>query len=168
MRRVGIQPKATFIVALTALILSMAPAAAELWPQRPVRIVVPIAAGSSPDVAARVFAQHLAARWGSTVVVENRPGGDGVIGTTTFATVHDDHALLFTGAAPISVYPLIQENCPTIPHVTYCRSPSRLKHSARFRFRRRCRSSRCPISLVLRVRGPVSSIGQPGAARFQF
>ena len=87
MRRVGIQPKATFIVALTALILSMAPAAAELWPQRPVRIVVPIAAGSSPDVAARVFAQHLAARWGSTVVVENRPGGDGVIGTTTFATV---------------------------------------------------------------------------------
>ena len=100
MRRVGIQPKATFIVALTALILSMAPAAAELWPQRPVRIVVPIAAGSSPDVAARVFAQHLAARWGSTVVVENRPGGDGVIGTTTFATVHDDHALLFTGVSP--------------------------------------------------------------------
>ena len=58
MRRVGIQQKATFIVALTALTLSMAPAAAEFWPQRPVRIVVPIAAGSSPDVAARVFAQR--------------------------------------------------------------------------------------------------------------
>src|SRR5258706_13386279 len=109
MRSVGIRPKAAFIVALTALTLSMAPAAAELWPRRTVRIVVPIAPGSSPDVAARVFAQHLATRWASTVVVENRPGADGVTGTTTFATAHDDHALLFTGAAPISVYPLIQE-----------------------------------------------------------
>lgn len=38
-----------------------------------------------------------------------------MIGTTTFATVHDDHALLFTGAAPISVYPLIQEKLPYDP-----------------------------------------------------
>ena len=114
MRHVGIRPKATFIVVLTAL-TSMVPAAAQLWPQRSVRIVVPIAAGSSPDVAARVFAQHLAARWGSTVVVENRPGADGVTGTISFATAHDDHALLFTGAAPISVYPLIQEKLPYNP-----------------------------------------------------
>jgi tripartite-type tricarboxylate transporter receptor subunit TctC len=115
MRHVGIRPEAAFIVVLTALTLSMVPAAAQLWPQRSVRIVVPIAAGSSPDVAARVFAQHLAARWGSTVVVENRPGADGVTGTTSFATAHDDHALLFTGAAPISVYPLIQEKLPYNP-----------------------------------------------------
>jgi tripartite-type tricarboxylate transporter receptor subunit TctC len=115
MRRVGIRSKATFIVVFTALTLSMVPAAAQLWPQRSVRIVVPIAPGSSPDVAARVFAQHLATRWASTVVVENRPGADGVTGTTTFATAHDDHALLFTGAAPISVYPLIQEKLPYNP-----------------------------------------------------
>jgi tripartite-type tricarboxylate transporter receptor subunit TctC len=115
MRCVRIRPKATFIVVLTALTLSMVPAAAELWPQRPVRIIVPIAPGSSPDVAARVFAQHLATRWGSTVVVENRPGADGVAGTTAFAIAHDDHALLFTGAAPISVYPLIQEKLPYDP-----------------------------------------------------
>src|SRR5262249_32491984 len=109
MRRVGTRPKAAFILVLSALTLPMPSAAAELSPHRPVRIIVPIAPGSSPDVAARVFAQHLAARWGSTVVVENRPGADGVTGTTAFATAHDDHALLFTGAAPISVYPLIQE-----------------------------------------------------------
>jgi len=115
MRRVGIRPKATFVVVLTALTLSMAPAAAQLWPHRSVRIVVPIAPGSSPDVAARVFAQHLATRWGSAVVVENRPGADGVTGTSAFATAHDDHALLFTGAAPISVYPLIQEKLPYDP-----------------------------------------------------
>jgi tripartite-type tricarboxylate transporter receptor subunit TctC len=115
MRRLGIRPKATFVVVLTALTLSMAPAAAELWPQRLVRIVVPIAPGSSPDVAARVFAQHLATRWGSAVVVENRPGADGLTGTIAFATAHDDHALLFTGAAPISVYPLIEEKLPYDP-----------------------------------------------------
>ena len=70
---------------------------------------MPIAPGSSPDVAARVFAEHLAVRWGKAVVVENRPGADGLTGTTVFATAPDDHALLFQGAAPISVYPFVSE-----------------------------------------------------------
>ena len=115
MRRLEIRPKTTFVAVLTALALSMAPTAAQLWPHRLVRIVVLIAPGSSPDVAARVFAQHLATRWGSAVVVENRPGADGLTGTIAFATAHDDHALLFTGAAPISVYPSVQEQLPYDP-----------------------------------------------------
>jgi tripartite-type tricarboxylate transporter receptor subunit TctC len=65
--------------------------------------------GSSPDVAARVFADHLGSRWGRTIVVENRPGADGLIGTAAFATARDDHALLFSFAAPLTVYPSIQE-----------------------------------------------------------
>jgi tripartite-type tricarboxylate transporter receptor subunit TctC len=70
---------------------------------------VPFVPGSSPDVAARVFAEHLATRWGKPVVVENRPGADGLTGTVAFANAPDDHALLVTGAAPISVYPFIHE-----------------------------------------------------------
>lgn len=82
---------------------------AQTWPERPVRMIVPIAAGSSPDVAARVFAERLKVRWGQPIVVENRPGADGLIGTAAFAAAQDDHALLFSFAAPLTVYPAIHE-----------------------------------------------------------
>src|SRR5262245_34338742 len=104
-------PRTTWValIVLAGLALSAASSHAQPWPQRPVRIIVPVAAGSSPDVAARVFAEHLSTRWGKAVVVENRPGADGLTGTTAFATAPDDHALLLTGAAPISVYPFVHE-----------------------------------------------------------
>ena len=96
-------------VRTSAIIFAIAPwplqAIAETWPQHPVRMIVPIAAGSSPDVAARVFADRLKSRWGQPVIVENRPGADGLIGTAAFAAAQDDHTLLFSFAAPLTVYP---------------------------------------------------------------
>src|SRR4051812_43728384 len=97
------------VSALGALVLWPVHAAAESWPQRPVRMIVPIAPGSSPDVAARVFAERLKTRWGQPVIVENRPGADGLIGTAAFAAAQDDHTLLFSFAAPLTVYPAIHE-----------------------------------------------------------
>jgi tripartite-type tricarboxylate transporter receptor subunit TctC len=70
---------------------------------------VPIVPGSSPDVAARIFAERLGALWGKTVVIENRPGADGLTGTAAFVTAQDDHSLLFSFAAPLTVYPVIQD-----------------------------------------------------------
>lgn len=81
--------------------------AAEVWPQRMVRLVVPFGSGSAPDVAARHFGERLASRWQRPVVVENRPGGEGLIGVGAYAGKRDDHALLFSPAAPISVFPSI-------------------------------------------------------------
>jgi len=75
-------------------------------------MIVPIAPGSSPDVAARLFSEHLSSRWGRPVVIENRPGADGLTGTAAFAATPDDHVLLFSFAAPLTVYPLIQEKLP--------------------------------------------------------
>jgi tripartite-type tricarboxylate transporter receptor subunit TctC len=72
-------------------------------------MIVPIGPGSSPDVAARVFAEQLTARWGQPIVIENRPGADGLIGTAAFAAAQDDHALLFSFAAPLTVYPIIHD-----------------------------------------------------------
>jgi tripartite-type tricarboxylate transporter receptor subunit TctC len=72
-------------------------------------MVVPVPPGSSPDVAARLFAERLGTRWGKSIVVENRPGADGLIGTAAFIAAQDDHALLFSFAAPLTVYPAIQE-----------------------------------------------------------
>ena len=99
----------------TSLVIGLAAAtvatvaAAEPWPQRPVRLIVPIGAGSGSDIAARQFAERLAERWKQPVVVENRPGADGLIGTVAFTSMHDDHVLLFSPAAPISVFPQVHE-----------------------------------------------------------
>ena len=84
-------------------------AAAERWPQRPVNLIVPIGSGSGPDIAARIYAEQLALRWKQPVVVENRTGAEGLIGVTAFAATQDDHTLLFSPAAPITVYPFTQE-----------------------------------------------------------
>ena len=94
---------------LSAMALWPVQAVAETWPERPVRMIVPVAPGSSPDVAARVFAERLKGRWRQPIVVENRPGADGLIGTGAFAAAQDDHALLFSFAAPLTVYPATHE-----------------------------------------------------------
>jgi tripartite-type tricarboxylate transporter receptor subunit TctC len=100
---------------IAALGASVAPAQADQWPQRPVRLIVPASAGSSIDFSARVFADALAVRWKQPLVVENRPGADGLIGTTAFVGARDDHTLMFSFAAPISVLPVIHASLPYDP-----------------------------------------------------
>ena len=51
--------------------------------------------GSGADIGARLFADRLSQRWGQPVVVENRPGGDGIVAITAFIGAKDDHTLLY-------------------------------------------------------------------------
>jgi tripartite-type tricarboxylate transporter receptor subunit TctC len=102
----------TLVVSAAALGLIASQAVADPWPQRTVRIIVPIGAGAGTDVAARLYAERLSARWKQPVIVENRPGADGLIGVAAFAAMRDDHTLLYSFAAPISVYPVLQEKLP--------------------------------------------------------
>lgn len=70
------------------------------FPNRPVRIVVPFTAGSQVDLVAREIARGLAEAWSQPVVVENRPGAGGTIGSRMVATSDaDGHTLLFTSAS---------------------------------------------------------------------
>jgi tripartite-type tricarboxylate transporter receptor subunit TctC len=62
-----------------------------------------------PDRCARHYAERLAERWKQPVVVENRPGANGLVGTIAFAAMRDDHVLLFSPAAPISVFPQVHD-----------------------------------------------------------
>src|SRR6185503_13023549 len=59
-------------------------ASGEEWPHRTVRLIVPFASGSGPDVAARLYADRLTVRWKRSVIVENRTGAEGLVGVTAF------------------------------------------------------------------------------------
>jgi tripartite-type tricarboxylate transporter receptor subunit TctC len=94
---------------LLLVALGMAePAVADDWPERPVRIIVPFAAGGSSDVAARILGQHLAGAFGQQFLVENRPGAAGVLAADLVArSTPDGYTLLMASTAQISVMPLM-------------------------------------------------------------
>jgi tripartite-type tricarboxylate transporter receptor subunit TctC len=79
------------------------------WPQRPVKVIVPLGPGSAADIAARLVAARLSPIWQQPVVVENRPGGDALVGISAFVSAHDDHVLLFTASASFTPHPFVHE-----------------------------------------------------------
>jgi tripartite-type tricarboxylate transporter receptor subunit TctC len=87
-------------VLMSVLFAAAAPALAQDYPVRPVRIVAPFAAGGSTDVLTRLVAQKLNARWNQAVVVENRVGASGHIGAehVAKASAADGYTLLMAGA----------------------------------------------------------------------
>ena len=88
---------------------------AQTWPQRTVRVILPLPPGTATDIAARLFAQRLAERWGQPVVVENRQGGDGIPAVMSFLAARDNHTLMFSFAGVITINPLIHDKLPYDP-----------------------------------------------------
>ena len=83
-------------------------AKAQAFPTRPVRLIVPVAAGGPADVLARLYAQKLTHRWNQPVVVENRAGATGTIGTEVVVKAPPDgYTLLFTVDLPITMAPVL-------------------------------------------------------------
>ncbi len=94
-----------FVVALTGLV-AFASAAADPWPTKPVKIVVPFPAGGATDVVARLLAQKLSEAWGQGVVVEDRAGAGGNIGADVVAHAHPDgYTLLMTSGSIVTANP---------------------------------------------------------------
>jgi tripartite-type tricarboxylate transporter receptor subunit TctC len=88
-------------------------AQAQIWPQRPVRIIVPYAAGGNSDGMARIVAQRLTEAFGQTFVVENRLGANGAIAAEAVArSAGDGYTLLWGVAPPITIN-------PALTHVNY-------------------------------------------------
>jgi tripartite-type tricarboxylate transporter receptor subunit TctC len=109
-------PRLLFALALLApVMLGETAPAAEVWPQRPVKFLVPLGPGSGVDIGARMLADKLSARWGQPVVVENRPGGDAIVAISTFVGAHDDHVLLATPTSSFTAHPYLHDNLPYKP-----------------------------------------------------
>jgi tripartite-type tricarboxylate transporter receptor subunit TctC len=88
---------------------------AQNYPNKSVRLIVPFAAGGSTDVIARILAPRLSEAWGQQVLVDNRPGGNTVIGTDIVAkSAPDGHTLLVT-PAPFTVVPSVLTKLPYDP-----------------------------------------------------
>ena len=103
-----------FLIALAALLLAGAvtPASAQSYPQRPVRFILPFGPGAGVDITARLLADKLSTRWGKPVVVENRPGGDGLVAINAFISANDDHTLLFVPASTYTAHPYTHDKLP--------------------------------------------------------
>jgi tripartite-type tricarboxylate transporter receptor subunit TctC len=102
-------------IALIAAGLAFAslPAAAQQYPSKPVRLIVPQTPGGATDVLARKFAQKFTERWGHPVVVENRPGAAGVVGSDLVAKAPPDgHTLLLTYAGSQAINPSLYAKMP--------------------------------------------------------
>lgn len=101
---------------LAALAGGLAPAAqqvaAQAWPQRSVRLVLPLGPGSGTDIGARLIADKLAKAWGQSVVVENRPGGDSVVAISSVINANDDHILLWAPSASFTAHPYTHAKIP--------------------------------------------------------
>jgi len=103
---------ATVAAALTFVPASPAKSQPPAWPNRSVKFVLPFGAGSATDVAARLLAERLSAKWGKPVVIENRPGGDGLVAINAFTSANDDHVLLYASSASFMAHPYTQEKLP--------------------------------------------------------
>jgi tripartite-type tricarboxylate transporter receptor subunit TctC len=100
-------------VALAASFHFAAGAAAQpAYPTKTVRFILPFGPASATDITARIFADKLSARWNRPVVVENRPGGDGLVSLNAFVDARDEHALWFGPAGVFNVLPYGHDTLP--------------------------------------------------------
>ncbi len=105
------------LLALTALAAALGhvigtAAGQQSYPARAVHLILPYGAASATDIAARLLADHLSKLWGKPVVVENRPGGDGIVSLNAMLTARDDHTLWMGPAGAINVLPYEHDTLP--------------------------------------------------------
>jgi len=105
--------RSALAVVLAGFILT---AQAQGYPSKPVRLVVPFAAGGSTDIIARTLAQKLNEMWGQPVIVDNRAGGSTVIGTEIVAKAPPDGHVLLVTPAPFTIVPSLVPKLPYDPN----------------------------------------------------
>ncbi|HEY5962441.1 MAG TPA: tripartite tricarboxylate transporter substrate binding protein [Xanthobacteraceae bacterium] len=114
----GIRSFSLLSAAIAALLMLAAPAAADDYPNRPVRIIVPFAPGGINDIAARVIATHLSQKLGKQFIAENKPGAGGVVGTEIAANSPPDGYTLTVVSIANALQPALYK-LPYNPHKAF-------------------------------------------------
>jgi tripartite-type tricarboxylate transporter receptor subunit TctC len=98
-------------ILLLALMLAGSPALGQAgYPAKPVRVIVPVAAGGLQDNFARAIAQELTRSWGQSVLVESRPGANGIIAVeSVIKAAPDGYTILMVDSAPVSINPILRK-----------------------------------------------------------
>ncbi|MFL4983659.1 MAG: Bug family tripartite tricarboxylate transporter substrate binding protein [Xanthobacteraceae bacterium] len=107
----GVAPRLSVIlmVVLAALIAPSAVSAQD-YPSRPVKMIVPVPAGGITDVLARILQEPLTRKWGQPIVIDNRPGAGGNLGTeAAFKSDPDGYTVLFSIPGPFTVNPTLYQ-----------------------------------------------------------
>lgn len=100
-----------------AVLFVILPAAAQDWPTRGVRIIVPFAAGSTPDLVARLMAEQMQDKLGQSFIIENKPGASGNTGTNDVAKAAPDGTTIGVSiGGPLAINPLLFKKLPYDPH----------------------------------------------------
>jgi tripartite-type tricarboxylate transporter receptor subunit TctC len=105
------------VLSIFALALAFAaPAKADQFPNKPVKMIVPYAAGGGTDIVARIVAQKLQEKWGPAVIVENHGGAGGNLGAeAAYNAAPDGYTLLFTAQGPLVVNQSLYDKIPYDP-----------------------------------------------------
>jgi len=107
--------RAAFLALLLPFLAAGTGAAAQEWPSQPVRIVVPFTPGTGMDILARTVGPKLSAMWGQPVVVENKPGASGNIGTNFVVKSPPDGYTLMMGASTVVMNLALYKDMPYDP-----------------------------------------------------
>jgi tripartite-type tricarboxylate transporter receptor subunit TctC len=108
--------RSSFIAAALAAVLAAGGAAAQDYPNRPIRLVVAFAAGGTTDFVARQLAERAKASLGQSIVVENKPGANGAIGAEYVAKSEPDgYTLFFSTAGALAINPTMRSDLPYDP-----------------------------------------------------
>jgi tripartite-type tricarboxylate transporter receptor subunit TctC len=100
------------VLALAGLLLTQQSLAAQDWPARPIHVVIPFGAGSATDIVPRIVFDRLSPQLGQSIVVENRAGAGGTIGTAAVAKAEPDGYTLLAHSNAFSVAPAIYSKLP--------------------------------------------------------
>lgn len=107
----SVASRAAIVVAMSGVMV--ASATAQQYPERPIRMIVPFAAGSATDTSARLYAAELTKQLGQQVIPDNRPGAGGAIGMQFLAkAAPDGYTIAYAGAGPLAINRSISSNLP--------------------------------------------------------
>jgi len=99
-----------------SVVLSTSPVLAQSYPEKPIRVIIPFAAGAGSDITARLVANDMQQRLGTTLVVDNRPGANGMLAAETVArAAPDGYTLFFTTVSTQAANPSLYKKLPYDP-----------------------------------------------------